>query len=109
LSAAELAADKLPSIPRRTLPLPLAGRAASGAFVGQAAARRGGLVPALVGAAAAVAAAFAAYHLRRLATDRLGVPNVVAGLAEDALALAAGAALAARTRIGQAEIHGRPG
>ena len=46
-----------------------------------------------MGAAGALAATYALFHLRRIATTRLRIPNVVAGMIEDAAALAAGAML----------------
>jgi hypothetical protein len=71
---------------------PLIGRMVTGGWAAAAHARRGRRVEAaIVGGAAAVAFTFAAFHLRRLATERLHVPNVAAGLIEDGLALAIGA------------------
>ena len=90
-AAGEMVADKLPNIPSRTEPIALAGRAVFGALVGALVARRRDrsmLLPALVGATAAGAAAVAATRLR-LGLIRRGVPNVAIGLAEDALVVAA--------------------
>lgn len=90
LAIGELAADKAPFTPPRIAPPVLAGRILSGAFTGAALAKRRGrpvLVPVLLGAAAAVASSYAFYSLRRLATQRLRVPNVLAGFLEDGLAL----------------------
>jgi hypothetical protein len=53
---------------------------------------------ALLGAMAAVASAFTFYKLRQLATHRLGLPNTVAGLVEDAAVLALGGRLLATLR-----------
>lgn len=96
LAAGELAADKIPSIPRRTSLLPLAARAASGAFVGYAATRdrRRKMAMALLSSTAAVAATYASYHLRRLADERSKTLGTIAALVEDAIALGAGARLA---------------
>ncbi|MBX6364132.1 MAG: DUF4126 domain-containing protein [Gemmatimonadetes bacterium] len=91
----ELVVDKLPGVPARTDPLPLLGRAATGALCGLAVAGELGvdaLAPAAAGAGAAVAAAFAAYHLRRGA-DR-ALPDAVVGLAEDGLVRAVGSRFA---------------
>ncbi|HUH13130.1 MAG TPA: hypothetical protein VMK65_08465, partial [Longimicrobiales bacterium] len=96
LAAGEMIADKLPWIPARTDPLPLLGRAALGAMAGAVVGRRAGsgtLLPAAMGAAAAVAVASMATALRRRA-DEMGVPDMALGLLEDGAVLAAGAALA---------------
>jgi uncharacterized membrane protein len=98
LAAAELLADKLPMIPARITPAPLLARAISGAFAASALAaergprRRSRIVPALVGAASAVGAAFAGYHLRRWVRRRSGLPDVVVAVVEDAAAVALGSA-----------------
>jgi uncharacterized membrane protein len=91
----EVVADKVPRMPARTKPLPLLGRAAAGALCGLAVAGELGtrrLGPALVGAGAAVAATFAAYHLRRGA-DR-ALPDALVGFAEDGLVRAVGSRFA---------------
>jgi uncharacterized membrane protein len=94
LAAGEMAADKDPRLPDRTAPLPLAGRLLTGALTAAAIAAPGrGLRAAVAGAVGAAWGAYGLFHLRRLATHRLGVPNTVAGVVEDALAVAAGAAL----------------
>lgn len=96
LAAGEMLGDKLPFIPDRTDPLPLIGRALSGALVGAAVAadeHREMWLPALVGVAAAVAATFAAHWIRGAVDRRL--PDTVVGLAEDGIVMAAGTRLAA--------------
>lgn len=96
LASAEMVADKLPWIPARTEPLPLLGRVGFGAVAGALAAGWGSRAPgrtagaALLGAATAAAAAVTAYHLRRLASEELGAPDTLLGLAEDALILTVG-------------------
>jgi uncharacterized membrane protein len=98
LALGELVGDKLPQTPARIAPPALALRLLSGAVVGAALARRDKrpvLGPVLVGAAGALASAFAFYALRKLATQRLRVPNVVAGLLEDALTATIGVRLVA--------------
>lgn len=90
VAVAELVADKLPQIPDRISPLPVAGRALSGAVVGAIAADsigRSRTEGALVGAAVAVAATALTYHLRRLLRERTSVPDRLLGGAEDLLAM----------------------
>jgi uncharacterized membrane protein len=92
LAIGEMAADKHPATPNRTSALPLIGRMVMGGWAAAAHARRDRRVQAaIVGGAAAVAFTFAAFQLRRLATERLHVPNIAAGLVEDALAFSIGA------------------
>lgn len=97
---AELAADKLPMMPDRTAPPVLAGRVLLGSLSGGLLARAAGRSPLLAAALAgllAVAGSFAGLRLRRLLSDGLGLPNLPAGLAEDALVLAAAGGLVARS------------
>ncbi|HSU15020.1 DUF4126 family protein [Longimicrobium sp.] len=94
-SAAEHLADKLPLIPARTDPGPLAARIAAGALCGAVIARRAGdsaVTGAVVGGLAAAAATFAAYHLRHALTTDAGVPDIAIALAEDVAAVALGEA-----------------
>jgi len=86
-SAAEHVADKLPFIPARTDPAPLAARIAAGALCGYVVAGRAGesaVTGAIVGGLAAAASTFAGYHLRRALTVDAGLPDVAVALAEDA-------------------------
>jgi uncharacterized membrane protein len=90
IAVAELVADKLPSTPDRIEPFPLAARAISGAIVGAAvySARRKDPGPgALVGALAAIGAAFLGFALRRKLTRDVKVAGFLVGLVEDALAV----------------------
>ncbi|ATB32279.1 DUF1990 family protein [Melittangium boletus] len=101
LAAGEWVADKTPWIPARVSPPALLGRVLTGALTGAAVAAPGqrlSPVRAVVGATAAVVSAFGLYTLRRFATRRLGVPNAVAGLLEDAAAAAIGGKLFASLR-----------
>jgi uncharacterized membrane protein/uncharacterized protein (UPF0548 family) len=101
LALGELLADKTPWVPARLWPPALVGRALSGALTGAAVAaphRPLSAGRALLGALAAVAASFTFYALRQSATRRLGLPNAVAGLIEDAVAVALGARLLASMR-----------
>jgi uncharacterized membrane protein len=92
----EMAADKLPMMPDRTIPPVLAGRiligAASGALLARAA-QRSAIVAALLGGLLAVAGAYAGLNLRRLLGDGLGLPNVPAGLIEDAAVIGGASAV----------------
>ncbi|MFD1825389.1 MULTISPECIES: hypothetical protein [Mumia] len=87
--AAELVGDKLPRTPSRLKAAPLAGRVASGALTGSLLAGSGGvsrLVPAAVGAGAALAGSYAGAAWRG-AWARTGRPDLPAALAEDAVAV----------------------
>ncbi len=93
LSVGELVADKMPTMPSRLAPGPLLGRMISGGAVGYALCRRGGGSPwagALLGAGAAVAGAYSGYHTRKALGARGRVPDPIAALLEDALALGVG-------------------
>jgi uncharacterized membrane protein len=88
LALAELVADKLPATPDRISPFPLAARAVSGAIAGAAvcSARRKDPGPgAVVGALAAIGAAFLGFALRRSLAK--GMPKFLAALAEDAITI----------------------
>jgi uncharacterized membrane protein len=105
IAVAEMVADKLPSTPDRIEPFPLAARAISGAIVGAAvySARRKDPGPgALVGALAAIGAAFLGFALRRSLTRDAKVPGFLVALAEDAFAV--GIAIA----VLRAEADARP-
>ena len=94
MAAAELVADKNSRMPARTEALPLAGRLTMGAMSAAACARPSQRVSAAVaGAIGAYTGTYLFFHLRRLATTRLGASNVVAGAAEDAVAIGLGAAM----------------
>ena len=93
MAAGELIADKLPFTPSRTMPASVIFRAASGALVGAALfadRKRSPLPGALIGAAAAIAATYGAYHLRQAADKKSGLPDPVIALVEDAIAVGGG-------------------
>jgi uncharacterized membrane protein len=93
LASGELIADKLPGIPARTAPGPLVVRGLFGALAGTAACsgrRDNAAAGALVGAGAAIAAAFGAYYLRKWLTEEVGLPDAIVAVAEDAVALSIG-------------------
>jgi uncharacterized membrane protein len=84
-AGAEVVADKLPTMHRRTTRLPMTVRVANGAALGAAAFAEDDLPiasGAIIGAVAAACAASLAYRLRIL-SKRAGVPNVLSGLVED--------------------------
>jgi uncharacterized membrane protein len=92
----ELIVDKLPVTPSRTSPPPLLGRMASGSLVGAAlfaSEDRRSLVGGALGAAAALASAYAGERLRLQAAEKLGMPDPIVALLEDGLVLLAGARL----------------
>ena len=93
LAAGELAADKTPVVPSRTLLPALAGRAGTGALSGRAVA---GLPGAAAGAAAAVASTYASGRARSLIVEKTGLPDPVVAMGEDVLAYAL-AAVGTRT------------
>lgn len=98
MALGEMLADKTPFVGDRIDPLPLAGRAVMGAVVGGLIAREehaNVAAGSLVGAAAAVLAAHAAYRIRK----RLPIPGAVAGLLEDAVVFGV-TALVTRRRTG---------
>lgn len=91
--AGEMIVDKLPIVPSRTSPQPLAGRALSGAAAGAALfASEGGSKAAggALGAAGAVAGALAGERLRAQIGQRLGVPDTLVALLEDGVVLYGG-------------------
>lgn len=101
LALGEFIADKTKFIPNRTELPSLLARAASGAVAGAsvARARKTRWWPAaLAGAAAALGATFAAFHLRKLASQH--VPDGVVAVAEDAIVIGAGLALVSSLKRG---------
>jgi uncharacterized membrane protein len=88
--------DKTPLVPARTTPGPLAGRVfcggLSGFLLARASDRKGRASLAIAGAVAGgiggFVGSFAGYHARRTATERLGLPDALVALVEDATAVA---------------------
>jgi uncharacterized membrane protein len=96
LAATELAGDKLPQMPNRTTLPSLVARTASGALVGAALftlSRDKALTGALVGGLAALAATYGSFYLRGALHHYGQVPNVTAGLLEDAVMVSSGLAM----------------
>jgi uncharacterized membrane protein len=99
MAVGEFVADKLPFTPNRTAVGPLLGRAFIGGVSGAvicSAQRRPAWAGALIGAAAAVGAAYGAYNLRKDAAEKLRIPDPLVALGEDALVGALGLALSSR-------------
>jgi uncharacterized membrane protein len=93
LEIGEVIADKTPLVPSRTSPPAFLGRAASGAVVGAtlfACEGRSTVMGGALGAVSAMVAAYAAERLRVQITQKLGVPNVIAGVLEDGIVLFGG-------------------
>lgn len=93
----ELIGDKLPQVPARTVPVALAGRVVFGALAGAGVClegRRPAPAGALLGGLAAFAGSYGGYYLRRSLGRDLHLPSPLDGLAEDALAIALGRAIA---------------
>jgi uncharacterized membrane protein len=96
LAATELASDKLPQMPDRTTLPSLVARTTSGALVGAAlftVSRDKALTGALVGGLAALAATYGSFYLRRALHQYGKVPNITAGLLEDAVLVSSGLAM----------------
>ena len=90
LAAVELIVDKLPFAPNRTIPGSLLLRILSGGICGAALchARKEPLaIGAILGATAAVGAAYAGMELRRRIGQELNAPDAAIALVEDAIAL----------------------
>jgi uncharacterized membrane protein len=96
LAGAEMIGDKLPAIPDRITPPPLAARVLSGAVVGATVAganERPKITGALLGMAGALVASFGFFYLRKKLGQESGLPNVALGLMEDAVMASGGIAL----------------
>lgn len=93
LMAGEMVVDKVPVLPDRVAPGPLFGRALSGAVVGVTLAQKRRQAPVLgglFGVAGALLGAYTGFALRKEAGERLQLPDLFLGLAEDALVLIGG-------------------
>lgn len=96
-AAGEMLADKMPFMRSRTEPVSLAGRMLSGAITGGAIAEYAGgsrSGAALLGGVAAVCSTFLVYRLRKAGSQATGLPDLLLGLAEDAVVLVWGRRLA---------------
>lgn len=96
MAAGEMVADKHPRMPARNSPLPFAARIVVGGLCGAAVAARSErpvLGAAAAGALAAAIGTRVAYRARAELAERFPERSLAPGLIEDALVLAAGAAL----------------
>lgn len=92
LAAGEMAGDKMPSAPDRTVAAGLIARSLTAGFAGAALAPRGRQAEgAALAVAGAIGASFLGLALRRRAMARHG--QTPSGLVEDAIVLASGAAI----------------
>ncbi len=93
LALGEMITDKLPVVPARISPGPLAFRIVSGAVCGgaicAAEGKRAG-IGAIAGGVAAIAGAYGFYHLRRSIGRESKAPDPLLGLAEDAIVITGG-------------------
>jgi uncharacterized membrane protein len=93
LAVVELIADKLPNTPARTAPIGLIARIVFGGACGLALATSAGTslsFSVLLASVGAIVGAFAGYHSRRLIVSKAHVPDLVAAVAEDLIAIAGG-------------------
>ncbi len=93
MAATEMLGDKVPGVPDRIKFPSLVTRAGSGALVGAAlfkVSKKNGLMGAALGAFAAIASTYASFHLRKSITAYTAIPDVLCGLAEDALIVSTG-------------------
>jgi uncharacterized membrane protein len=93
LVVGEMVAEKTPFVPGRMDSTALLTRAVTGGAAGAAifkARRQNILLGAVVGAAAAVGAAYATYYLRKRVTRKFEVSDRVVALVEDGIAITAG-------------------
>lgn len=96
MAVGELVVDKLPFVPNRTDPGPIAARAVSGGVCAAAIFLAEGERPeigAALGAASAVASAFLFMNLRRILGKAMEIPDPIIASAEDGLALGIGFAV----------------
>jgi len=93
MAAMELCVDKMPGVGNRIAVPGLIGRSISGAVTGAALSRRRYRDPwlgGLLGAAGALAVTYLTFYARKQLVKRTGIPDALAGLAEDALMIAVG-------------------
>ncbi len=93
LAIGEMIADKLPFMPKRTQAPAVMARAVTGGLSGAAVCsskKRSVLAGALIGAAAAVGATYAAYNVRKWADKQFQLPDPLVAIIEDAVVAGCG-------------------
>jgi uncharacterized membrane protein len=88
---AELIVDKLPMTPKRTAPVGLLARVATGALCGAALCVAGGqslAIGLVLGGIGAVIGAFGGYQIRSTLLSKLGIKDVFIAICEDVIAIA---------------------
>lgn len=93
LAVGEIIGDKLPMTPSRLTSRPFVGRIVFGALAGALVSRRFNqplVQGAIRGTIGAVVGSFVGYGYRSLATQGLDIPNVLAAIAEDGVAITVG-------------------
>lgn len=84
-AAGEVIMDKMPFTPARTDLAPLMGRVVLGGLVGAAVSKDKWIQGGVVGALGALAASYVAYYIRKSLHDEQHIPDLLLGMAEDAL------------------------
>ena len=85
----EILMDKLPFMPARTDAAPLIGRVVIGGLVGAAVSKDKWVQGGVVGALGALVTTYAMYYIRKSLHDEQHIPDVILGVAEDALVVKA--------------------
>lgn len=93
MAVGEIVADKLPFVPSRIEPAPLAGREIIGGIAGMAVFTNDGRSLPLglaIGAAGAAAGSFGGYYARSFLSKRTGLPDLIWAITEDVFAIGLG-------------------
>ena len=98
MAAGEVIMDKMPFTPNRTDAAPLIGRLVLGGLVGAAISKDKWIQGGVVGALGALLATYTAFYIRKTLHDR-HIPNVVLGVAEDAIVAKAADTLVERYEL----------
>jgi uncharacterized membrane protein len=101
----EMVADKLPFLPKRTKAPSLIWRAVAGAFAGAvicSSKHRPVAAGAAIGAAAAVGVSYGFQELRRIAGEKLNVPDAAVAVVEDLIVGGFGALVAQNLKAAEA-------
>jgi uncharacterized membrane protein len=96
LAAGELAADKTSMVPARTELPSLIGRVGMAKLCAVIIAEQRGetmTIPAMVAGTVALASTYASYHIRRIMSQKVGIPDAFTALAEDAVVVSSSLAL----------------